>query len=294
MTTLTQPIEKPSTPIHAVPALKRILVHIDRSDASHARVLTAVNLARLFHGKLAGVYAIRPIIPLAASGELPAAFLVEQERLAEEDADIAKRRYLDHVTRSGLQSDWYSVRGDAVAEVRRIARYMDLSVVGQIDPGRPEPEIVIRPEEIALGSGRPVLVIPYIGTPVEVGSRIVVAWDGGRESARAVADALPLLRQARSVWVVSIDVKDRALREGSSAAKDLCLFLGDHGITAEPQELQAGTLSGSDALLSRLSDLGADLLVMGCYGHSRLREFVLGGMTRGILQHMTVPVLLSH
>ena len=154
--------------------------------------------------------------------------------------------------------------------------------------------MAVRPEELALGSGRPVLVVPYIGSAVSPGKRVVIAWDASREAARAVADALPLLARASSLWVVTIDGKGSGMIDRSDSAEDLCRYLADHGMQAKPDRLQTEEGSEADILLSRIADFGADLLVMGCYGHTRLRELVLGGMTREILQHMTVPVLMSH
>jgi nucleotide-binding universal stress UspA family protein len=296
MAILTDQIEKsPTAPVRAIPAFKRILVHVDRDKRSDQRVEMAVALATRFGGKMTGVYVSRPVLPPAiAMGALPPAFFADQEKLLQEEVDDAMRRYLDHVIRKGLEGDWHCVREASVPALRRLARYADLAIVGQTDPDVPEELIAVRPEELALGSGRPVLVMPYIGATVGIGKRVAIAWDGSREAARAVVDALPILVGAESVWAVSIDARTGGTTDPSQPAEDLCHFLGDHGISAKPDNLQTDGVSKADVLLSRLSDLGADLLVMGCYGHSRVRELVLGGMTRGILQHMTVPVLLSH
>jgi nucleotide-binding universal stress UspA family protein len=121
----------------------------------------------------------------------------------------------------------------------------------------------------------------------------VIAWNGSREAARAVGDALPLLREAEQIWVVSINAEEEA-KGHPGPAEALVRHLAEHGIKAEPEVLRSDNISAADLLLSRLTDLGADSLVMGCFGHSRLRELVLGGMTRDVLRHMTVPVLLSH
>jgi len=295
MTTLTAHAE-PSVAqsIRNVPALKRIMVHVDRDERSRHRIEVASQLAVRFGGRLTGVCLIASLPTVFAAGEVPAAFWIENERLAQEDADIAMRRYLDQVTRRGLQGEWHHVRDGGVSALARMARYMDLTVVSQVYPEVPEAAVTLRPEDVVLGSGRPVLVVPFIGSPPNPGSRVVIAWDGSREAARAVSDALPILAQAQDVWIVSIDANKGAVSGGAKPADDLPAFLADHSIAAKPQNLVADGLSGADALLSRIADLGADLLVMGCYGHTRLREFILGGMTREILRHMTVPVLMSH
>lgn len=275
-------------------ALKRILVHFDQSQQGQSRMDLALTLARRFGGRLTGVYVIPTFIPPAfAVGQVPPAFLVEQERDAQEAAEAARRQFIERASKEGLTADWQSVQFSPVVELRRLARYADLAIMGQNDPDARDLVNQVRPEDVVLGSGRPVLVVPYIGAPATTGRRVVIAWNGGREAARAVGDALPLLRRAETVWALSIG-RD-AGETATSPTSELARFLADHGIRATPRELIAGDdISASDLLLSMLSDLGADLLVMGCYGHSRMREVVLGGMTRGILRHMTVPVLMSH
>jgi nucleotide-binding universal stress UspA family protein len=296
MATLAEQIEASRTESAATAhAFKRVLVHVDCGAWSDRRIEVAVDLARRVAGKVTGVYVARPVLPpVFMVGALPPAVLADQEKLDFDDAAAARRRFLDHVVRRGLESEWRFVRDASVSAMRRLSRYADIVVVGQADPASPDAPLAARAEEVALGSGRPVLVVPYIGAAPGLGKRIVIAWDGSREAARAVADALPLMRQASSVWVVSIDAEAGCAGDGVKPAEDLCRFLHDHGIQARPDHLRTDDCSEADVLLSRIADFGADLLVMGCYGHTRVRELVLGGMTREILRHMTVPVLLSH
>jgi len=153
-------------------------------------------------------------------------------------------------------------------------------------------ELAFLPEELALGVGRPVLVVPRYGTFETVGQRVLIAWNGSREATRAVNDAIPILKMATKVTVLSVDPEGEPDRRLPGA--DLALHLARHGIAAEAESTQALDIGVGDVLLSRAADLGADLIVMGAYGHSRLREMMLGGATRHLLQHMTVPVLMSH
>ena len=146
------------------------------------------------------------------------------------------------------------------------------------------------PEYVVLAAGRPVLVVPYIGARDTVGARIVVAWDGSREAARSIADALPFLTGAETVTLLMID----ATNNPDIAPDDIRRYLARHTVDAELVATPSASLDVGDGLLSRVADLDADLLVMGAYGHSRLREFVMGGASRYIFQHMTVPVLMSH
>jgi nucleotide-binding universal stress UspA family protein len=137
-----------------------------------------------------------------------------------------------------------------------------------------------------------VLIVPRYGVFGTVGERVLIAWNGSREATRAAHDALPLLKRATKVTVLSIDPDHDSQRRVPSA--DITLHLARHGVAAEADSTVALDIAVGDVLLSRAADLGADLIVMGGYGHSRVREMVLGGATRHLLQHMTVPVLMSH
>jgi nucleotide-binding universal stress UspA family protein len=136
-----------------------------------------------------------------------------------------------------------------------------------------------------------VLVIPYVGRYPTLGRNIVVSWKASREAARAVFDALPLLSQAEQVQILEIGEGNG---NGKSVDSTIALTLARHGIKPSVRTSVAGEISVGDEILSRLSDLGADLLVMGAYGHSRMRELVFGGVTRHVSRHMTVPTLFSH
>jgi nucleotide-binding universal stress UspA family protein len=295
MTTLETQVRTGQTARQGGPtAFPRVLVHIGLDRANADRLGFAAAFAERFGSAVTGAYLMPPMIPsVIAVGDVLPELIVEQEKLAQADAEAAKRGFLDHATRKGLRTEWHAFRGPVVSRIRHLARCADIAIVGQVDPDLPEEAVVLRPEELALGSGRPVIVVPYVGGPHDFGRRVAVAWNGGREAARAVHDALPFLREAQSVWVVSINPEGESEGHAGPAA-ELTSYLADHGIKAEPQVLRSDDLSAADALLSRIADLGADSLVMGCFGHSRLREIVLGGMTRDVLRHMTVPVLLSH
>ena len=145
-----------------------------------------------------------------------------------------------------------------------------------------------------LSAGRPALVVPDIGAGKTLGRRVMIAWDTGREAARAVNDALPILQQAEAVTVLSVNPRPGIDLHGEEPGADIALHLTRHGVKVEVQRTQVEEINIGDTILSRLADLGSDLLVMGAYGHSRLREVVLGGVTRTLLESMTVPVLMSH
>ncbi len=183
--------------------------------------------------------------------------------------------------------------GPAEAVIEQ-ARTADLVIASQADESWDYSLLLDFPDRIALESGRPTLIVPHAGRFPKVGQRAVVAWNGKREASRAAFDALPLLKRAEAVRILWIDPAGKTSELGGSPGQDMAATMARHGVKCEvATSVTAGMEVGGD-LLSRVADYGADLLVMGCYGHSRLREFVFGGATREILRHMTVPVLMSH
>jgi nucleotide-binding universal stress UspA family protein len=181
--------------------------------------------------------------------------------------------------------------GDPVSVLAAHGRFVDLVVVSQPDRETTFPMLA---HELAIVAGRPLLVVPRFVAPTTIGANVLVAWNGGREAARAIGDAMPLLVRAGQVQVMTISASaDRATEDATSAA-DMAAHLARHGVKAEARNAVAADIDVANLVLSAAADLGSDLLVMGAYGHSRLREIVLGGATRGILQSLTVPVLLSH
>jgi nucleotide-binding universal stress UspA family protein len=273
---------------------KDLLVHVDNDPACGSRVDVAAAVAAKHGAHLTGLHAMGwPRFPGYVEVELPANFLDEQRRHLEKLASQAEERFHEGARRRGLRGEWRLDAGDIVGTMKLHARYADVTVLGQgRDLGGAPYDLAFLPEELALGVGRPVLVVPRYGTFETVGERVLVAWNGSREATRAVHDALPFLRAATKVTVLSIDPEHDLGPRVPSA--DIALHLARHGITAEADWTSGLDIAVGDVLLSRAADLGADLIVMGAYGHSRAREMVLGGATRHILQHMTVPVLMSH
>jgi nucleotide-binding universal stress UspA family protein len=274
--------------------LKDLLVHVDNDPACSSRVDVAVALAAKHGAHLTGLHATGwPRLPGYVEIELPPSFREEQQRHLEELARQAEERFHERARRRGILGEWRLDTGDIVGAMRLHARYADLTVVGQGIDLRDAPyDLAFLPEELALGVGRPVLVVPRYGAFDTVGERVLIAWNGSREATRAVHDAIPLLKRATKVTVLSIDPEhDSGSREPSA---DIALHLARHGVAAEAASTVGLDIGVGDLLLSRAADLGADLIVMGAYGHSRVREMVLGGATRHMLQHMTVPVLMSH
>ncbi len=194
-----------------------------------------------------------------------------------------------------LRGGWQAARGAANEVIAAALRTADLAVMGQAEPAA-DGSAVRRDllEDVLMTAGRPVLAVPYAGSFGAAFRTVLVAWNGSREAARAMNDALPLLVRAESVTVLSVQGRREVEREDVPGA-DAAEHLARHGVPASAARVsREGGTSDADAILNYAADIGADLLVAGCYGHSRARELVLGGVSRGLLEAMTLPVLMSH
>ena len=281
---------------------KDVLVVVDNSKNCPARLNVAVHVASRFGAHLTGLFVTEPPhFPAWAQSEgeayvRPTADYVERQRQAWHEAALrAQHLFRSLADVAGIATEWREREGD-VAEIATLhARYTDMVIVGQTEPaphvGRPTRAL---PERLLMGVGRPILVVPYAGTFATIGERVLVAWNASREATRAVNDALPLLQQAAQVIVLAINPRGGVSGDGDLPGADLALHLSRHGVKAEASWVPAQDIEVAAMLLSWACDCQADLLVMGGYGHSRVREIVLGGATRGMLQTMTVPTLMSH
>ena len=175
------------------------------------------------------------------------------------------------------------------------ARYADLVVLGQANPDDRDAGGLLHdlPEYVAINCGRPVLVVPYAGQFPSLGTRPLLAWNGSLQAARAITAALPLLRRAEKVTLAIFDPRPGSDEHGEEPGADIALYLARHGVKVEVT-VRPGPIDIGNDILSLAADIDSDLLVMGCYGHSRFHELMLGGATRTILATMTLPVLLAH
>src|SRR6516225_2614489 len=278
---------------------KDLLVVLDSEAPARRRIDLAAALAERFEAHLVGLYPLPiPEAPRHFGYYDPALldpFFGELRGRARETADKL-REVFEHVTSlRSLSAEWRVIAEGPEADPALHARYVDLTILGQLDPDRGETEMIRpRPQQVTLASGRPILVVPYAGRFETVGRRVLIGWNATREAARAVNDAMPLLAAAEAVTVLTIDPREGPDGHGELPGVDISLHLARHGVKAEIERTVSADLPVGDVLLSRAADLGADLLVMGAYGHSRARELLLGGATRSLLRSMTVPVLMSH
>ena len=273
---------------------KTILVHVDNGKRSAVRLDIACRLAKLSDAHLIGLHALTVV-------KLPSYAMVEggvqvrefHERMLSESAVAAEAMFKQAVKATGVEKvEWRKSRRDAVESVPVHGRYADVLVIGQpneTDASGVEPDFA---ERLLLAAGRPALVIPYAGDFPAVGTRVLVAWNASREATRALTDAIPILREAKQVDVIAFNPKDAP--HGEVPGADIGLYLARHGIKVSVSQQTADDVDVGNQLLSRAADLDSDLVVMGAYGHSRMKELILGGATRTVLNSMTVPVLMSH
>jgi nucleotide-binding universal stress UspA family protein len=220
-----------------------------------------------------------------------------QRKRSAEEAQAAEAVFRAASSRHrAVKCEWRSSNADAVAALCLSARYADLLVAGQPEPKGDESSRLPPgfAGDLVLSAGRPVLFVPYAGRFASVGKRVLVAWNAGREAARALRDALPLLKGAAQVDVVAFDPERGGASHGEVPGADIGLYLSRHGIKVNVSQQSGANIDIGAQILSRAADLSADLIVMGAYGHSRMREQILGGATRTLLESMTVPVLMSH
>ncbi len=275
--------------------IKDIVLSLTKGADPDTTIDYAVSVAAAFEAHLAGVAFAYETVPAAMLiDDVPPDWIDELRMEAETAAKAALTKFEEAARRAGISAE--SRRLDAsfagTADLfGRIARRFDLSVVRQAEPEDQTPaELII--QAALFDAGRPVLVVPYVQTAALALDRVMVCWDGSRNAARATADAMPFLLRAKSIDVVIVSPERTKSDEIPGA--DIAHHLARHGLKVSVQRIVSADSDVANTLLSHAADTGMDFIVMGGYGHSRLREFVLGGATRGILAAMTVPVLMSH
>ena len=277
--------------------LRDLVIHLaaGTGDGSDAAGRYGVSVAETFDAHVFGIaFAYEPILAPSVMGGMPPEIIEEQRAEGENAASALIAKFEDAVRLRGLSAESRmiptSVAG-AADLFGQIARRFDLSVVGQAEPNSVAPQDLII-EAALFESGRPVLVVPYIQKEPLRLDRVIVCWDASRNAARAIADAMPLLERSKSIDVVVVATERPKSDELPGA--DIAQHLARHNLNIDLKRIVTGGTDVASTILSYAADVSADFIVMGGYGHSRLREFVLGGATRGILSAMTIPTLMSH
>jgi nucleotide-binding universal stress UspA family protein len=274
---------------------KTILVHLDQTAYSRKRIDIAADIAITHDAHLVGA----SMIGVSTAG-------FEKENSMRQDAEIVSHinflreragkvitEFKTAMQKTGVNF-WEGrvVDGEANQGIALQARYCDLTIIGQPNPKEPSRETGPGfTEYVVLNAGRPVLIVPHTSEFTGVGKKILISWDAGREATRAIHDAVPMLKRADIVHVAVFNADEKPF--GDQPGDDVALYLARHNIKVEVLPNRNVSNVG-DALLSLANELSSDLIVMGCYGHSRLREKLIGGVTRTVLKKMTIPIMMSH
>jgi nucleotide-binding universal stress UspA family protein len=275
--------------------IKDIVVNLTIGVERDAAANYAVSLASIFKAHLVGVaFVYDPKVSANLIVGIPAELIDAQRSATKHLANEAVARFEELAKQAGVmtESQMIDVAPGHVGDTfGRLARSFDLSVIRQAEPNKAEQEVPII-EGALFESGRPVIVVPYVQTQGAKFNRVMVGWDGSRTAARAIGDAMPVLERAKMIEIFTVVAGPTKNTELPGI--DIGQHLSRHGLKVEVKRIPAEGINVPEAILSHAADISADFMVMGGYGHSRLREYVLGGATRGILASMTLPTLMSN
>jgi nucleotide-binding universal stress UspA family protein len=279
-------------------AYKTIIVHLSDPRRSERLLQAAVPLARAMGAHLIGLCVIPPYLIIPAMDGAGVSTTIDAHRTAYR-GEVAKLKAAFNQATADLSppAEWREVDagyGSVAESIWTSGRASDLVIISQRDSEWSSSSLIEDPERLVMDCGRPVLIVPNTGFASLPPKRVTIAWNGRREAARAIFDALPLLQMASDVNIVWINPEKELPRVGDLPAVEIAAALARHGIKCEATQATAIGADVGAELLRQATVYGSELLVMGCYGHSRLREFVLGGASRHILEQMRLPVLMSH
>jgi nucleotide-binding universal stress UspA family protein len=276
-------------------AIKDILALIDLNRADSPTAAAAIDLAGRFDAHLTGIaLAVDPMVPAMVTAPVPVEFAEQARNEAIEAARTAASGFAEKAAAAGIGAQTRVLEvlmGGAPEAFLSQCRLTDLIVIGQDDPDQPEPLRDLVLEAALMEGGAPLLVVPYIAKPPLKFDRVMIAWDGSKTAARAVRLALPMLGLVKRFGVVIVG---EALAQPGEPGADVATWLARHGMAVDIERIRAPETSVADALLNHAADHAYDMIVMGGYGHSRMREFIFGGATRDILANMTLPVVMVH
>lgn len=272
---------------------KSMTVCLDNSAGSSRLLEFALTLAAQNNAHLTGLHLTYAPIILSDPYAAWEPTMYEWEESAETKQKLARENFISEAAKAGVNVDFCAYRNTDLRAVIAHARASDLTIVSQRNQADSEGDLGNNfPISFVLKLGRPVLFVPYSGEVSTKFNTIIVAWDGGREAARAMADAMPFLKQARQVKVLSIS--EHSDEEHDFPDIDIAAYLAKHDVKVDIERNENVHIAPAEWLLARAANHGADLLVMGAYGHNRLTELILGGVTRTIMRKMSLPVLMSH
>lgn len=278
-------------------SIKDILVICDAGEANDYRVETAMLLAKVYQAHVTGIHFVPyPVIPVYG-GSYPDAIpylSADQMMQSESTANALCEKFKKKSAELKIPSEWKVIDGVDVRYIIDNARYADIVIVPQGYSRYGEDYTQKIDDYLSIHLGRPLLVIPDLKKVFTLPKRVIIAWNESHEAARAVHDAMPLLQYAEQIQVVSVASSTKKEKEFMIYDNDLRKHLSHHGIEVEVASLDPSTKGTGKTILEGALEYDADLIVMGAYGHTRLKEIVLGGATKYLLNNTTIPLFLSH
>ncbi len=276
---------------------KNILVHLDRSKGCHNRLETAFKLARNFDARITGLFVVPDyVVPSYVEAQVSVDVITEVIEKALARAEETMTTYQKRADDAGVSMKGQVMEGQINPILREHSKYSDLLLLGQDQPEDPDNASYGLADSLLFEGACACMVVPHSGKLSTPGKRILLTWNASRESARALREAMPLLSRAETVVVLSSepDSGDSDTASGHPHARELTKFLELHGIDTISSGISDLDMSATNAIVGQAADMNADLIVMGAYGHTRLREIILGGVTRDLIKQAPVPLLLAH
>jgi len=276
---------------------KNILLHLDNSSGCRNRLEIAFGMARDFDAELIGLFVVPTyFVPSYVEAQISVDLMTDitEKALARAEETVASYRQLAEEAHVKLQTA--VVEGQIIPILREHSKYSDLLILGQDHPEDPDNASYGLADALLFEGACACLVVPHSGKLATPSKRSLLAWNASRESARALREAMPLLERANTVVVLSSepDEGDNDLANGHPHAQAVQHLLKSHGIEAISSGISDPDMNATDAIIAQAAEMNADLIVMGAYGHARLREIILGGVTRDLLKRTSVCLLLAH
>ena len=274
--------------------IKRLLIHLDHSQGCANRLQTAFDMSKRLGAKLTGVFVVPDyIVPSYVEAQISVDVLTDVTERAVARAKEQLATYEKLASEAGVEMEASVIEGQLVTVLREHSKYSDLLLLGQDHPDDPDNTSYGLADTLLFEGACPCMVVPHSGKVQSPGDRILVAWNASRESSHALRNALPLLEQAQEVLVLCSEPANTDEAAGHPHTDELMRYLKAHGISAFSSGMGAD-MNATDAITAQAADMNADLIVMGAYGHTRLREFILGGVTHDLLKQAPLPLFLAH
>ena len=276
---------------------KNILLHLDHSSGCQNRLEIAFEMAKRFDGQITGLFVVPDyVVPSYVEAQISVDLITDVTEKAIARAKETLSGYEKLADDAGVEMDAHVVEGQVIPILREHTKYADLLMLGQDQPDDPDNASYGLADALLFEGACACMVVPHSGKLAAPGKRVLLTWNASRESARAMREAMPLLERAETVVVLSSEPDDSEvdIARGHPHAEELARFLKSHGIESVSSGMADVDMSASEAIIGQAAEMNADMIVMGAYGHARLREIILGGVTRDLLKQAPVPLFLAH